>query len=382
MLVHINRKELLSIAVQVAKAVPKGETVQELAGIHLEANERQGLVTLTATNHEVAIRSSLYASVERGGSAVIKAPLLCGILEKLPENMVDLECIDGGRMTAQSGPTDYCVSVLPGEKYPMPELPFPEDTVPITGIRTLCRRVAFAVSDDKTKPVFTCVKLSLGSDGLRAVGCNGACMTEAHGDPDCKGRISLLIPVTSLQMLASIARDTDVYEMGITGKTVVFWDGTLLFSARLVEGAFLDENKVFGALKPPYVVQIQAEELALSVEAVSAVAFETGRMEIGFQPHGLLLRCVTPFGSSAVPVPAAVASAPPQPLYFDFKKLLDGLRVLRGTIELSFSREGHMLIEAEGYRFMLMGMRPPKPNEVKTTTQTAKKPPKKERPAA
>ena len=37
-------------------------------------------------------------------------------------------------------------------------------------------------------------------------------------------------------MLAAVSSDKDVYEMGLTGKSIVFWIGTLLFSARLMEG--------------------------------------------------------------------------------------------------------------------------------------------------
>lgn len=378
MLVHANRKELLSVAMQVGKAATKGETVKELAGIHLEARADRSLVTLTATNHEVAIRSSIYATVERSGSAVIKAPLLCAMLDKLPEDTVTLELGEDGQMTVSAGQALFHVSVLPGEKYPMPELPFPEDTVPIKGVRDLYRQTGFAVSDDKTRPVFTCVKLMLRPDGVRAVGCSGFCMAETRGDPDCKGQLSLLIPASSLQMLASISRDTDVYELGITGKTAVFWDGTLLFSARVMEGQFLDEKQVFGALKLPYAIQIQAEELADAVESVSAVAPGDSRMEIGFQPHGLLLRCATVFGASATPVPAVVASAPPKPLYFDYQKLLDCLRVLRGKIGLSFSQEGHMVIEADAFRYLQMGLRPPQPGANKTPTKAANKPAKEQ----
>lgn len=54
---------------------------------------------------------------------------------------------------------------------------------------------------------------------------------EADGDKQCKGQIELLLPARSLKVLASLSNDSDVYEMGVTGKSLVFWSGTLLFSA-------------------------------------------------------------------------------------------------------------------------------------------------------
>ena len=67
----------------------------------------------------------------------------------------------------------------------------------------------------------------------------------ADGDKQCKGQIELLLPARSLKVLASLSNDSDVYEMGVTGKSLVFWSGTLLFSARLVEGKFPNTSGIF-----------------------------------------------------------------------------------------------------------------------------------------
>lgn len=46
----------------------------------MEADAARGLVTLTATNTEVAVRASLPATVQEGGTAVVPAQLFTGIL--------------------------------------------------------------------------------------------------------------------------------------------------------------------------------------------------------------------------------------------------------------------------------------------------------------
>lgn len=362
MIVHAGRQELYSIAIHAAKAASKNSTIEELKGIHLEADAARGLVTLTATNMEVAVRATLPATVLDGGAAVIPSQLLTGILQRLPEAEVKIASADPKWMNFSAGMAAYKIAVLSAEKYPMPELPFPEDSVSVQGIRSLYRRTAFAAADSNEQPVFTCIKLSLSGDGLRASACNGACMAEARGDESCKGRVELLIPASSLGLLASMSEDTDVYQMGITGKSVVFWDGALLFSARVMEGKFVDANTMFSSIPPLYTVQAKAEELLHGVAAASAVAGRE-RLKLEFREHELYFSSESAYGAGATPVPAIVASAPPTPFYYNPKVLQTCLRTMRGDVTLSFSREGHMTITGGGVRYLQMAMRPPQPGK-------------------
>lgn len=239
MLVHVKRDELLAIAAQTAKAAPKTATSEAVLGIHVEADSRRSMLTLTATNYEIVIRASMGASVEQSGSVVISAALFPAAIASLPEQDVDLETEHPGQLTIRSGHARFRLSALSGDKYPMPELPFPDDTLPVSGLRSLARNTLFAVAEDGVpSPPMKCVRLHVGPDGLKASASNGFCIMEADGDKQCKGQIELLLPARSLKVLASLSNDSDVYEMGVTGKSLVFWSGTLLFSARLVEGKF------------------------------------------------------------------------------------------------------------------------------------------------
>lgn len=47
MLVHVKRDELLAIAAQTAKAAPKTATSEAVLGIHVEADSRRSMLTLT-----------------------------------------------------------------------------------------------------------------------------------------------------------------------------------------------------------------------------------------------------------------------------------------------------------------------------------------------
>ena len=287
MLVHVKRDELLAIAAQTAKAAPKTATSEAVLGIHVEADSRRSMLTLTATNYEIVIRASMGASVEQSGSVVISAALFPAAIASLPEQDVDLETEHPGQLTIRSGHARFRLSALSGDKYPMPELPFPDDTLPVSGLRSLARNTLFAVAEDGVpSPPMKCVRLHVGPDGLKASASNGFCIMEADGDKQCKGQIELLLPARSLKVLASLSNDSDVYEMGVTGKSLVFWSGTLLFSARLVEGKFPNTRGVFEQFKCQYSVHLDAAEFIRALEVAESVSESNHRVELAFLRGG------------------------------------------------------------------------------------------------
>ena len=114
MLVHVKRDELLAIAAQTAKAAPKTATSEAVLGIHVEADSRRSMLTLTATNYEIVIRASMGASVEQSGSVVISAALFPAAIASLPEQDVDLETEHPGQLTIRSGHARFRLSALSG----------------------------------------------------------------------------------------------------------------------------------------------------------------------------------------------------------------------------------------------------------------------------
>ena len=316
MLVHVKRDELLAIAAQTAKAAPKTATSEAVLGIHVEADSRRSMLTLTATNYEIVIRASMGASVEQSGSVVISAALFPAAIASLPEQDVDLETEHPGQLTIRSGHARFRLSALSGDKYPMPELPFPDDTLPVSGLRSLARNTLFAVAEDGVpSPPMKCVRLHVGPDGLKASASNGFCIMEADGDKQCKGQIELLLPARSLKVLASLSNDSDVYEMGVTGKSLVFWSGTLLFSAR--------------------------------------------RVELTFGEHEITVSAESACGRSSAPVKALVLNAPKQPFYYNSRKLLEYLRLEKEKITLEFDKFGLLVVRSGSTRYVQSPMRAP-----------------------
>ena len=362
MLAHVKRQEMLTLAFQAAKAVPRstGAQADAIKGIHIEADSRRSMLTLTATNYEVAIRTSMAASVEESGSCVVSASLFPAVIAKLPEEDVDLETSESGRLTIRAGNSCFHLGVFPGDRYPMPELPFPDDTLPVSGLCSLARNTVFAAAEDGSQsPPLKCIQLHIGPEGLKASASNGFCVMEADGDKTCRGHSELLLPAHSLKVLAAISKDSDVYEMGLAGKSLVFWSGTLLFSARLVEGRFPDTNGVFKQFHSQFSAHLNTSELRNAISVVSAVAESSGKIEIAFGEHEVILSAESAYGKSSAPVKALMPNAPITPFYYNYKKLLEYLRLAEEEVTLEFDKSGLLAIHSGSTRYLQSPMRPP-----------------------
>ncbi len=167
-----------------------------------------------------------------------------------------------------------------------------------------------------------------------------------------------MIPARSLSVLASISRDSDVYEMGLAGKTVVFWDGTPLFTARLMEGSYPNTARITEQFKPRYAIRVLAEELAAAVSSVSVLEDKSPKISLSFGEHEIKVCMESAYGSSAMPVKALVLSAPGQPFCYNAKALLNGLRTHDGTITVEFDAAGLLAIRTGKTQYYQSPMRP------------------------
>ena len=232
--VNANRLELLHAAKQAASVAPNITPLEVLKGILLQAGS-DGHLNLSATNLEIAICVGLPCISESEDAVVVNARLLVGMLERLGGETVTLSrCDTALQLTVRSDTTYYQIPIMGSNCFPQIEMPFPEDTIPVTGLPKMVRRIAFAVDKkNKEKPMLRCVNLMFTKDGLKAAGSDGCCVATAKGDEKSTGDVSMMVPASSLETLARISSDKDVFQVGTTGKNIVFTKKDLFFSARI-----------------------------------------------------------------------------------------------------------------------------------------------------
>ncbi len=365
MIINAKRQELLAQAKKTARAASASSPLKELSGILLEADDKTNVIRMTATNLETTIRSTMPAAVDRAGNAVIDAKLFLEILNKLPGDDVYMELKKTSVMFISSSSAKYDLAVLQSANFPNVDIPYPGDTVTVKGLNTLISRAVFAVATGTPQTVYHCLNFVISENGLRVIAGNHVCAVQLRGDPECVGNISLLIPATSMKLLASIAGDDDVFELGVTGnngavKNAVFSDGTTLFTARLMEGEFVNTHKIFDSVAPVTSVRLDAGKLRDALEQVSDFHPEHGGVEISVGSGGLDLKCEAGHGSFVSHIDAMIDNAANAQYYYISKNLLGCSRSLKGEVTLCFSKNKLLAVYGGDIRYIQSGAKPGK----------------------
>lgn len=362
MRVTLNRLEILAVLRDASQIAPAHSPLEILRGALLEAGD--GKLTVTAGNLEVTLVRKVKAEILDAGSLVINAKLFAAMLELLGGEAVTLDADGAGSVRITSGSAEYKVSVLSARDYPRMEIPFPEDTVLVSGIPAMARRTVFAVAEAPDKPLLKCVNLIFDSDGLHAVGSDGFRVASAKGESKSAGSISMLMPAESLEKLAHLLDNKAELAVGTTGKTIVFTRPDFVFSARLMEGSYINVGQLFAQLKAGFTVLTDTDALRTAVSAVFAVAEDTGRLRLRFGGSRLHMECIGEFGKSSGELEVIPLAGTPQGEYwYNPRQLYECLRAQSGTLMLDIAQGGVLILRSDELVCMQTAVRAPKAAE-------------------
>ena len=357
-----NRAELLA-AVRIAEHIaPSNSAIESLQCAHLIAeNER---LTVAATNLEVSVEKRIPADPGEDGDVLVNAKLLTDILRLLGGERVSFSQKDNHILRVSSDKTEYSLSVFDTGMYPHIEIPFPEDTVPVTGISSMAKRTVFAASEDanEANTMRRCVHLTFTSEGLKAASTDGARIAYAKGDSKCSGAVDFLILASSLEKLSGLITNKDELKVGLTGKSVVFMKDEFLFSARLVEGRYFDTEALLGMVHGMFTVLTDAKVIRDMFDTVCSVKSGVNRFSMSFNGEKLKMTCESEYGISEVEQTGVPLMGNPTGTYWFNPKQLEGcLKAHSGTMMLEVAQNGALVLKTDDLVCVQLPIREPKP---------------------
>lgn len=379
--ITMNRAELLSTAQRAAAIAPADSPLESLRGTLLEANAATGTLTLTATNLETALEQSLSCPTAEDDALVVDAKLLAGMLERLPGDTVELKRTPGVPvLSLRGGQTGYDIAIWERGSFPKLEIPFPEDTVKLSGIPSMARHTMFATAEDKDKPLMRCVNLMFTQKGLKGAGYNGRCMVTAQGDDKSTGNINLLLPASSLEKLAALCKDEDEFYVGIAGKNLVFMRQGFKLSTRLMEGDYMDTDRLMNNIRNQFTVLTDVADLRRTLKTVAAVD-PKGRVKLAFDGGKITFSCKGELGAASEQLDTVPLTGTPRGEYwYLIEDLTACLRSLSGTATLGIAQAGMLDLSTEKAYYMQTAMREPVAAPV-VVQEAPKAEPKKAKPS-
>ena len=358
--ITINRAELLSAVQKAAAIASEDAPLEPLKGVLLEADAAAGTLTLTATNIETSLEQKLTCSAGEDDAVVMNAKLLAGMLGLMSGETAQLRRRLGTRLlTLSSGETVYNWAIGERGEFPKIEMPFPEDTVKVSGIPSMARQTMFATKEDKGNPLMRCVNLMFTQEGLKGVGYNGRCLVTAKGDDKSTGNVSLLLPANSLEKLAGLCSDADEFNVGVAGKFLVFQRPGLTFGALLMEGDYMDTDRLMNNIRNQFTLLTDVADLRRTLKTVAAVD-PKGRVKLAFDGGKITFSCKGELGAASEQLDTVPLTGTPRGEYwYLIEDLTACLRSLSGTATLGIAQAGMLDLSTEKAYYMQTAVREP-----------------------
>ncbi|HEY3365287.1 MAG TPA: DNA polymerase III subunit beta [Symbiobacteriaceae bacterium] len=332
MKITISQEGLNTILGTVSKAVSTKNTIPVLQGIYLSA--AGNVLTLRATDMELAIESSVPCQVFTEGEVVLPSRILTDLVRRIPFGDIDL-AVDYRNYTAtvRWGKSQYVIHGFSADQFPgVPDIEnaslFKANQVLL---RDLLRQTTFAAGHDESKPWLTGVLFKLRENRLNGTATDGVRIAWAETDAENPSAhsFSIIIPSRSLneltRLLSSEAADTA--QVAVTANQVFFDLGKVRVISRLLEGQYPDVMRLVPQNYPTELAINRAEFLE-AIERAALIA-KDGAVKIGLNDQRATITSNTPeVGNVYEEVPAGAINGDSLDIGFNSKFLVDYLKVL------------------------------------------------------
>src|ERR1700730_19249163 len=251
-----DRATLLKALAHVQSVVERRNTIPILANGMLAV--RDGKLTLTATDMEIAIVEDVPASTTRNGSCTAPAATLYEIVRKLPDGAeVELDHPGGdAQLALRAGRYATSLVVLPTEDFPsMTAGTLPNKfSLSAAELRGLIDRTRFAISTEETRYYLNGIYLHATKNNevpvIRAVATDGhrLARVEITAPEGAAGMPGIIVPRKTVIELRKLVEEGEEEVQIALGETKIRCAiGEAALTSKLIDGTFPDYDRVIPA---------------------------------------------------------------------------------------------------------------------------------------
>ena len=360
------REELVAKLSTVSRAVSTRAATQALSGVLIEADE--GSVTLSATDLDLGLRTTVEATIESGGSVLLPGKLLAEVARSLADDTVEIETREAERdVEIRSGSSSFHLRTLPAEDFP--KLPSAEGgdpiRIPASALAESIDLVARAASRDDMRPVLTGVFVTAQGKEMTMVATDSyrLAVKRTELESPLSGEIEANIPARALRELARVLSAEGVEEAAITlqQNQAIFEAGSITLTTRLIDGQFPN----FRQLLPEsyeHDVRLPRSEFLDVARRISQLAQRNAPLRFSFDQGELTVSAETPDVGDAKETMPAVFEGEAMEIGFNPEYLREGIESVAGDEVLvrliSPLRPGLLQpVDNEDFRYLVMPIR-------------------------
>lgn len=228
----------------VSHAVSSKASLPVLSHILLEA--RQGKITLSATNLEISIKTTMPAEIKEEGSACIPGRVFLDLVSALTRGKLEVS-ESNGVVNLKSEKASSKINGINASEFPkiesQAEVIFELSPKEFTKDLT---RVSFSAASDESRPILTGILMEAGSEGLTLVGVDGFRLSEKKIAISLDKTFKEVVPAKALLEVARLLSGEEKLAILYSKEEsqIVFRGAQVEVYSRLLEGSFPDYKKI------------------------------------------------------------------------------------------------------------------------------------------
>jgi DNA polymerase-3 subunit beta len=242
----ITREQFQEGLQAVAGSVPTKTTLPVLSNILVEATHDG--VRLSGTDLDIAVSTTVPASVDQEGSITVPARKLAEIVRELPNASIRITASGEQRVTIECGRSKFRLLGLPKDEFPaFPAVKFDTGWKATAGnLQKLITHVAFAASTEESRPILNGVLWELRPDRMRMVATNGHRLARMDVPTATSGgaQADLIVPPKALEQIRKLFSAEDEIEVARSDNHLGFRSPTTQVFTRLIEGPYPNYEQV------------------------------------------------------------------------------------------------------------------------------------------
>ncbi|ACK68808.1 DNA polymerase III, beta subunit [Gloeothece citriformis PCC 7424] len=358
----------------VSRAVSSRPTHPILGNVLFVADLEQGLISLTAFDLSLGIRTSFNATIEEEGTITLPAKLLNDIVSRLPEGEItitlepeeDEEDQEHTKVSIESVSGRFQLRGMKADDFP--ELPTIANVdplkLPISALTEGLKGSLFAASTDETKQVLTGVHFAGQQDSLEFAATDGHRLAvvqtptqetteEEQTPPEPSSNLegfAITIPARALRELERIMgmhKETDAITLYVDEGQVIFELGSQRLTSRKLEGAYPNYQQLIPR-QFSRSATLERKRLLSSLERVALLADQKNNLvkfTLSSEKGQLILSVESQdLGSARESIPAEIIGESGE-IAFNVKYLMDGLKALPASdIQMQLNQEKQPVI--------------------------------------
>lgn len=289
---------------------------------------KNGKLTISATDLEIGISSSIPVNIEEEGETTIPAKNFSDILTNLTNQKITLS-LDGETLNLTGEKVKASFQTMPAEDFPKLYEEKGEEIISAqkTDIEEYISRTVFSAAIDSSRPALSGVLLDKDKDEVILVATDGYRLSlQKNVFKTSEGLTKpLVVPARIIKELLSIKEESNIVKIYVSEKNnqIIFLQNETVLVGRLIDAEYPDYEKIIPS-EFATKTEIEKERLQNAIKICSVFARETANIiKFTIEKNKLIVSANSPsVGEDVVEVDAKTTGEENE-IAFNAKYLLD-----------------------------------------------------------